>query len=167
MGRRGPKKVPTKILQARGSTLVKGRLEIEQPIPEAKPIRPRFLKGKAVTHWNWITKELDKIGLLALVDRDALARYCVYMAQWIECHEVIAEHGPTRKKMVNVDGQLVPSGYEDRPEVARMLKIEEKLLKVEGKFGLTPADRAGLMKTTKRPEGKKDNSVNRFFSQTG
>lgn len=50
---------------------------------EAKaPKKPAELRGEAAAEWRRIVPELERVGLLATVDRALLIRYCVAWSEW-------------------------------------------------------------------------------------
>src|SRR5690606_5520585 len=93
MGRRGPPPKPSHLKLVAGNP---GRrpLPPDEPQPEvAAPKCPSHLKGEARREWKRIAPELVELGVLARVDRAALAAYCQTYARWVEAEEVIADDG--------------------------------------------------------------------------
>ncbi len=139
MGKRGPKKTPTKILKLRGSSRANGREG--EVYADGRPKCPDWLNDKAKTVWRWLTSQLDAMGLLAKADRDTIARYCVVLVQWRQAIEALDKGGPNLP-IRNAEGEVVD--YKERPEVARSMKLSDQLNRLNRAFGLSPADRAGL-----------------------
>lgn len=140
MGRRGPKPTPTSILRARGSWRAKTRSREPQP-PRARPTCPRWLRPDAKRTWRALVPQLQAMGVLAGIDRNALAQYCTVFARWREAEEFLQKHGPIIV-LRNKDGEMIR--YIDRPEVDRAKGLLSLLQQIGSRFGLTPADRVAL-----------------------
>jgi len=150
MGKRGPQPTPTATLKHRGSWRADTRGD--EPKADGKPRQPAWLPPKAKAVWQQLIPRLEGMGVLAAVDRNALARYCMLFARWRECEEFIAEHGAVRVK----DGNVT-----EWPQVARAGSLADKLLKLEQHFGMTPSARASLSVASNQP--KDDGNKSRFF----
>jgi transposase len=75
MGTRGPPPTPTNILAMRGSW--RSKRNPHEPHPEpGRPRCPRWLDKQAKAAWKQLAPQLDRMGVLAKVDGNALARYC-------------------------------------------------------------------------------------------
>lgn len=140
MGRRGPPRTPTKILELRDSTQVWKRKREPRPVAE-KPPCPAWLDAEARKLWRTITPELARIGLLARIDQNALARYCHLWVRW-RAEEMRLTAEGMDIVTYNADGQLM--SIQPSPAVARSLNLADKLLKLEQHFGMTPSARASL-----------------------
>jgi len=80
--------------------------------------------------------ELQRLGLLTLVDRAALANYCQWWARYVQAERILREKGLTF---------LTPKGYEQqRPEVAISHKAAAMCRAFMSEFGLTPSARSRL-----------------------
>jgi P27 family predicted phage terminase small subunit len=96
------------------------------------------------------------MGILTTIDRDALARYCVLMSQWIEAAEYIAAHGPVCEEPYATDGGMGVR-YTDHPAVARMLRLDAQLQRLGSRFCMTAGDRAGMAAVvTGKPQSHED-----------
>lgn len=121
----------------RFTTLTDGtRVPIEIPEP------PAHLLPEALIEWNRITVELQKLGLIALVDRAALAVYCQAYARWAECETKLQMlNDPTRPDL-NPLVERTPSGYQ---QISVLLQISnravEQMHKFLSEFGMTPSAR--------------------------
>lgn len=144
MGKRGPSKTPTSVLESRGSRRAKGREG--EPEPEAVgevPAPPEHLPGEAAAVWLELAAPLTKCGLMTAVDPHAFERYCRTYAMWRRMmHEM--EQG---------------EGEVDRFVVTKITHADQMLRRLERAFGLSPADRADL--NVNAP--KEDNGKSRFF----
>ena len=140
MATRGRKPKPTalKILEGNPG---KRPLNDKEPQPEKKAPRcPSWLEQEAKNEWRRMSKTLEAMGLLTLVDKAAFAGYCQAYARWKEAEEFLSKHGTIFK---------TPSGYiQQVPQVS----IAQTYLKVMkdfcSEFGLTPAARTRIRVNT-------------------
>ena len=147
MGKRGPAKTPTAILEARGSWLAKTRKD--EPQAEGVPLCPDWLTDEAKLIWNRLLPMLQGIGVVGAVDENAMARYCQTFALWRTCVMFVAEHG-------------MENNGKEYPHTGRASQLADQLLRIERQFGMTPASRANLaIDTTKQP--KEPSGKERFF----
>ena len=146
MGKRGPKKTPTAILRARGSWLAMTRPNEPQAL--GLPTCPKELTEAEKKIWHWVVPKLVAQGTASEIDQPMIAAYCRYEAAVRECADLltVAEAGTIeRARIVN--------------EMNQAMNHVEKL---SARFGLTPADRAGLKVEDAAPE-KSDAA--RFFEE--
>ena len=140
MGKRGPPKTPTPILQMRGSWRAKARNGEPQPEPGA-PEKPLALSAEAERAWDELMPRLEAAGVATEIDGRAFARYCELWATWLDVQAFLAKSGhahPTK----NGKGEV--TGVKLYPQSRLMLQVSEHLLRLEQQFGLTPAARANL-----------------------
>jgi P27 family predicted phage terminase small subunit len=133
MTRRGAKPLPTKLKVVRG-TLRKDRANPREPAvqPEIPPCPPE-LSPTAKAEWERIAPELAMLGLLARIDRSALALYCESYARWIDAISAIQQYGAVVKS---------PSGYPiQSPYVGIANKAGEQVRLMLSEFGMTPSSR--------------------------
>lgn len=108
------------------------------------PAVPKELKGEARAEWKRIVPELERVGMLAKVDRGLLMRYCSAWASW---HRVNAEIEKPETPLL-VDGHRNPlwllkaQAQREVDEAARLL-------------GLTPTGRLRSGVKHVRPTGEK------------
>ncbi len=109
---------------------------------------PRTIKGEARAEWNRIVPELEQIGLIALVDRAILIRYCTAWANWYELDERLTATG------LLVQGRH--SGVVRNPLWMMRSDAEAVLHALGCQLGLTPAARlrAGVKHET--PDEEED-----------
>lgn len=150
MGERGPAPTPTSVLKYRGSWRAKEREKAGEPTPEMGiPDPPAYLKGPALEKWNELAPQLNRMGVLAIVDAEALGRYCRTWARWCAAEDFIAKHGTVYPIM---GWKPKPGGgYEERlakmaqhPQVREASDLADKLGRLEREFGLTPSARARI-----------------------
>lgn len=136
MGTRGPQKTDTKTLKARGSKRAKDR--VNEPVygltGDIKS--PASLGEDGQKQWNRLMPLLGEKGVLCDTDLMAFERYCFMWDLWKELTS------------------------QPNFSLASVLKIEEKLSKLEQQFGLTPASRPNI-KANKVV--KEEDKTKRFF----
>lgn len=154
MGKRGPAKTPTAVLERRGSWRAKTRKGEPEPTTcELTP--PAWLEGEGLTLWADLVPELVRCGIAKRTDRLTLAMLCDTYAAWREEKRTVAEHGLTDS---TTNGNTV-----QRVEVGQMNRDRDVLIKLAKEFGLTAASRAGVDATPEGPANSKD----RFFKIVG
>ena len=135
MGSRGPQKKPTATLAKRGSRLAKDR-KSEPTYGLTSDIKsPGSLGDDGKKQWNRLMPILANQGVLTDADLTAFERYCFMWDLW---KELTAQPNFS---------------------LASVLKIEEKLSKLEQQFGLTPSSRPNV-KATKNVQ---EDNTERFF----
>lgn len=106
-----------------------------QPTPGI-PSRPEWLAPEAKREWSRVAPELERMGLIAHVDRAMFAGFCQSWALYVEMVQDLRENGTTF---------TTDKGYQGpRPEVALMFKSLDAMRRISALFGLTPADRGRI-----------------------
>lgn len=140
MGRTGRPPKPT-ALHVLGETRP-SRQRPAEPVPdELEVLPPPSLAGYALETWQRLAPDLRKKGVLSHWDRDALAAYCV-----------AADVNEQARLALQQDGILARRAHprKDTAEQVRSPAFSvfaasaDLIVKLGGRFGLTPADRAGL-----------------------
>ena len=133
MGVRGAKPKPTKLKMLQG-TIRKGRQNQNEPKPERQILKcPVHLSREAKREWRRISGDLHVLGLLARIDRAALAAYCQAWGRWIEAEEALRMYGTMVKS---------PSGFPmQSPYLAVANKSLEQMRNWLTEFGMTPSSR--------------------------
>ncbi|MFJ5997531.1 phage terminase small subunit P27 family [Streptomyces sp. NPDC092370] len=132
----GPPPTPSKLVELKGNPSKK-KLSGAEPEPRrGAPRPPADLKGEALAEWGRIVPELDRLGLLTLVDRAYLVAYCEAWASFNAAREALAEYGPL---VAGRDGGLVKN-----PASQIMRDAADLMLKFGSRFGLSPSDRTRL-----------------------
>ena len=138
METRGRKPKPTAIKVLEGNPGHRP-LNKNEPKPVKKaPSCPKSLEPEAKKAWRRLAPQLERMGVLTEVDRDAFAAYCTAYARWKEAEDFMTEHRTTIFK--------TPSGYyQQLPQVS----IAQSYLKIMNnlgtQFGLTPASRSRII----------------------
>jgi P27 family predicted phage terminase small subunit len=144
---RGPKPLPTRLKIVRG-TLRRDRANPREPDVRVEiPQCPGELSPVAKREWRRIAPQLATLGLLARIDRAALALYCESYARWIDAVTSMQRYGVVIKS---------PSGYPiQSPYVAIANKAGEQVRMMLSEFGMTPASRTRVHAVERREEDSK------------
>lgn len=132
----GPPPKPTRLKLLQGNP---GRrpLSDNEPQPEiGRPTRPHWLLPEAKREWSRIVPELVRLGLLAKIDRAMLSMWCQCWGMYVEAVRDIREHGTAFRTDKGYEGQ--------RPSVAVMNKMIERMTALSARFGMTPSDRSRI-----------------------
>jgi len=136
MGRGGRNRKPTALHIVEG-TARPGRLNKHEPIPGPGPVTmPGWLEPEARRLWRSLAPELDRLGLLTILDRAAFAAYCTAYARWRAAEAIIAK-----------EGAVVPGrgGVPKKHPAVTIAKQSMELLRRFGEeFGLSPQSRGRL-----------------------
>lgn len=169
MGTRGPASTPTNILKLRGSRLAREREKQGEPQPDRGiPTRPAGVTNESRAVWSAVTKMLDDMQVLTVIDGGQLERYCIMFVQWRQIQRVIAKFSGTDEMLI---GSL--RNDETRPIVRNAWleshKLDAGLKQIEMQFGLTPAARARLtcLVNGDRETVNGDDRESMFFSGAG
>lgn len=154
MGKRGPAKTPSNVVDLRGNPGRRPPANEPKPAPIA-PSCPYWLDRRAKNEWKRIIALLEPLGLATQVDRAALAGYCQCYSEWVTADAVLQKQGLTF---------TTENGYvQQRPEVAIRQKARGDMLRFAARFGLTPSDRVGL----NLPEPKTKDDFEEYLSRGG
>lgn len=137
MGARGPAPKPTALRIIEGNP-GKKPLSHDEPKPTLGiPPCPAWLEPEAKKEWRRVSRELDRIGMLTLVDGTALAGYCESYARWRQAERILTEQG---KLTYETD-----TGYvRERPEVGIAQRYLGLVKQFAAEFGLTPSSRTRI-----------------------
>ena len=142
MGRCGPAPQPTVLKINHGNPGKRPLNDREPKPPRRRPRRPQWLQGEGRKVWEELVPLLDGMGVLTVVDRLSLARYCKLTADWVKLSKVIDEHGdvyPVRDK------QDKTVGFRMLPQVKVRESLSAELRQLDREFGLTPSARSRLI----------------------
>ena len=134
---RGPKPKPTAIRRLDGNPGKRGYNRQEPLVPDDIPTCPDHLGETAREEWDRLAAVLFGMGVLTVVDRAALAAYCLCYGRWVEAEEKL-QTTPLLLK--------TPSGYVQQ---SPWLSVSNKQLELMGRYmaelGLTPASRSRVV----------------------
>jgi|GEM_PF-2099472 len=161
MGERGPKPLPTVVLEKRGSWRAKGR-KGEPQYPVARLDVSRTSREAVLAVLEKIADALAEAGVTAAPD--ALA--------WMQLVDTVEQYLAARSLLCREDGSLDPAALVavsdkgsvyQHPAVGIMNKCREQIMRFCGEFGLTPSARVGLTVGGKQEE--QGDAKRRFFKQ--
>jgi P27 family predicted phage terminase small subunit len=135
MGKRGPAPKPTalKILQGNPG---KRPLNAREPLPQrGRPRCPTWLDREAKAKWKALVPELDRLGLLTVVDGDVLAAYCQAYAEFRQATETLRGEG----RYISVGTQM-----QSHPAVAQQRSAWQHIKAFSALLGLDPSSRSKL-----------------------
>lgn len=170
MGARGPKPLPANVLALRGSSkYLRDRVESGQVEPEVEiPDCPRHLLKEARKEWKRITPELEKLGLVAKLDRTALALYCQEFAWWVWHDEALqrdiklveakqaawlADPATAAQPWLGGDGFMLPTpngGWTYNPHWVARNRHAAQLDRFLAGFGMSPSARGRVTPSTRQ-----------------
>lgn len=180
MGRRGPPPKPTKMKIAAGNP---GRRPLNPHEPEPTPGPPRmpaWLSSRAKAEWKRIVPELDRLGLLTVVDMAALAAYCQAVAELEQATRTLDKEGRVCTwPIVDKEGKKVGDRLKAHPAVAMQRDASQRIKQYLGEFGMSPSSRTrvsdfGLSPSSRTRVGGSadgqeggDQKEKRFFGTVG
>lgn len=135
MGRRGPPPTPTELKRLRGNPGKRRLNDDEAKPPKGAPRCPAWMGRVAKDKWKSTLKELEPLGVMTVIDGDALAVLCVTWARWQAAEAALSKHGQT---------MIVMGVVKPRPEVSIAAKLVLVVRQYQREFGLTPSSRSAI-----------------------
>ena len=135
MGKRGPAPTPTNIVDLRGNP-GKRALNRNEPEPTPGANCPTWLDPEAKREWRRIAPELERLELLTIVDRAALAAYCQLYARWYRAEKIVKKDGMT---IGTTKGNMI-----QHPAVGIANQAMKQMHQLMSEFGMTPAARTRI-----------------------
>jgi P27 family predicted phage terminase small subunit len=136
----GPNKKPTALKVLEGNP---GKRPLPQNEPKPKPIAPEcpeWLIGEGKKMWNRLSSEMERIGLLTVIDGEAFAAACQAWKIFVECQQYINNNGLTYE-YENKGGAV---NEIERPQVKIGQKSLDQFRAFCSEFGLSPAARTRI-----------------------
>lgn len=117
-----------------------------EPKPNLKrPTCPAHLKGEARKEWNRISKLLVELGILAEVDRAALAMYCTQWGRYVEAETKLADSSTWVEETDN--------GYKYQTVWLQISATAMKqMTRMLAEFGLSPSTRSRIKVESQKEE---------------
>jgi P27 family predicted phage terminase small subunit len=132
MGKRGPRPKPTALKNLQGTYRADRAASNEMRPRAGVPVCPAHLDAAARAEWERVVPELERTGVLTVVDGAALEAYCAMYAMAVRFQK-IASMAP----MINVPKK----GLRTNPAVAEARKHWQLVRQLQAEFGMTPAAR--------------------------
>jgi P27 family predicted phage terminase small subunit len=131
-----PARKPTRLKILEGNP-GKRPLNDREPMPKrGRPKCPPWLDAEAKRKWKALIPELDRIGLLTLVDGDALAAYCRAWSAFRTAAETLAREGHTV--------ETAKGGTRAHPAANQLFQAMSAIRQFAALFGLDPSSRGKL-----------------------
>lgn len=141
--KRGPKQKAGELAEAQGNP---GRREIVKTPDAVDAIAstaPDFLKNDAARRiWAILSPQLAALRFVKRTDDIVVGRYCLHLARFISLNEKLAASGDTVTYTTSTNHGTMERLH---PNFAAMMRIEEALVKIEDRIGLSPASRQSLL----------------------
>lgn len=169
MGSRGPKPLPANVLRLRNSRHLANRPSSGEVEPAIEiPSWPKHLMPEARKEWKRITPLLEELGLVALIDRAALALYCQEYAWWVwhdtllqrdinraEAKRAAFEADPANEGKIWTGGDgfqvETPNGHLTyNPHWVARNKASERVDKFLASFGMSPSSRGRVTSSSRQ-----------------
>lgn len=154
MAGRRPK--PSRIKEIEGNP-GKRPLNRQEPKPEPEiPECPAHLDDEAKAEWNRIAPELLALGILARVDRAALAAYCRCWSLWVEAENQLRKFGAVIR---------TSKGYPiQNPYLGIANTAIDQMRKFLTEFGMTPSSRTRVRGEGGNGAAEEDDPWQQFLS---
>lgn len=91
MGRHGPVPMPDNVRALRGT--IDRQLPRRLKLPPKAPAAPTWLDREAKAEWNRVVPSLERMGVLATVDRAVLATYCSAWSEFVKAQAALRKDG--------------------------------------------------------------------------
>jgi P27 family predicted phage terminase small subunit len=140
-----PKK-PTAIKKIQG-TFRRDRAANEANPDPFIPQPPDFLDSVALAEWNRLAPELYDLGLLARIDRAALAGYCTAYSRWCASSEILK----TEEQVITTSN----GNFVQNPRLGIVRRALDDMRKWAIEFGMTPSSRSRVNVNKDKKRGKK------------
>ena len=133
----GRPRKPTKLLERSGAFQVnpERRRPGEPEADPAEPVMPADLDGDGARAWEEMTAYLRQMGILSKSDTHMLAMYCRAYSDYMRCQRMTEEKG----LVSSVNGKLKRNPFDHAKRDYYNL-----MMRILGRFGLSPADRSQL-----------------------
>jgi P27 family predicted phage terminase small subunit len=159
----GPPRKPTKLRILEGNPS-KRPLPKNEPQPDpTMPQCPDWLMDDAKHEWERVAPELNRIGLLTIIDQTALAGYCQSYAKWKKAEEEIKLLKNTIYPLKDEKGNI--KGFQQYPQYGIANQCLKQIRAFCSEFGLTPAARAKMELPTER--NRDDDFASKLRSKIG
>lgn len=145
---RPPKPTALKVLEGNP-----GKRPLPQNEPKPKPLapkRPAWLTGEGKKMWERLSPELERLGLLTVIDGETFAAMCARWKTFVECERYLKKNGLTHIYI----NTLGAKNELERPQVKIGQKALDQFKAFCTEFGLTPSSRTRI--EVAPPEGAED-----------
>lgn len=142
MATRGRKPTPTHLKLVKGNP-GKRALPANEPAPVLMiPPVPPELCDDAKLEWGRVSVELHRLGLLAEIDRAALAAYCQAYGRWISAERALRAQAGNKKTCGGLLARTSNGNVIQNPLIGIANKAASDMVRYAAEFGMTPSARA-------------------------
>jgi P27 family predicted phage terminase small subunit len=152
---RGRKPKPTEAHKREG-TFRQDRHAARAKAAAGVPDAPMSLSAEAAKEWKRVVKLLAEAGLVAKLDRSALALYCQSWADYWAAKAIVEKEG---WMAVGSTGNVI-----EHPAAKCMQRAWAQCLQAAREFGLTPAARSSIKLGGTSKDGEGDDEEAAFFA---
>jgi P27 family predicted phage terminase small subunit len=149
------RKLPTHLKLLRGNPGKRAiQPEPEPAVPGTPPEPPAFLGEDAKNEWFRVVPELQRLGLLTVVDLMPLAAYCDAFSRWVTAERLLtamADKDATTKALL-LKGAAGNAVANPLVKLARCAAAD--MVHFAGEFGMTPLARSRLNAPKRAASGK-------------
>lgn len=129
---RKPKPTAVKVLNGNPGKRALNHAEPKPRVVLPKP--PEHLSDEEKNKWKLTVRELYPLGLVTVIDKDALAMYCVIYIRWTKAEKIVREKGEIIKTAA---GNIIQNPY-----LSIANRALEQLNRLGAEFGMTPSSRS-------------------------
>lgn len=135
MAGRKPKPTALKLVQGNPG---RRPLNTDEPKPDPKaPPCPEYLGEPAKAAWARVAPELERLGVLTVIDGMALELLVDAYQEWMDAREQVDLYGATYESLTQ-NGTIIRA----RPEVAIASDAWRRIRAMLAEFGMTPSSRS-------------------------
>lgn len=124
-----------------------------------RPLPPRYLNDEARQIWDYMAAQLEKVGILALVTRDALARYCQACADYEHIQTKLKAAGPKRFDCDEFNWRKLSHWQRVLSEADGVMRNFER------EYALTPSSAAKTRRPTGRERATPGADLDKFLTE--
>jgi P27 family predicted phage terminase small subunit len=152
---RGRKPKPSR-LRIVGGNAGRRPINTREPKPAiAAPSAPAVLRGEARREWRRVVPMLEAMGVLAAIDRAALAAYCQSYGRWLDAERELRRAGLTFE---TDKGNHVQS-----PLVGIARRAMADVVRYSAEFGMTPSARSRVQADPNRIPQAQERPTRKYF----
>jgi len=159
---RGRKPKPTNLKVLEGNPGQRPLNKNEPKPRRQRPTCPRWLSLEAKREWKRIVPELDRLGLLTVLDKAMLVCYCEAYAEYKDAKEKVATMGkvyPIRDELGNI------KYLQQNPYVSIANKAFQQIKAACAEFGLSPSARGRIQIPGQQDEDEMESLLNEAASK--
>ena len=139
---RGRKSQPAEVKEAKGNPGNRpNKVVPTDTLPEDKGSAPEWLDDDAKTIWASHAPHLQRSKLMRVTDRQAFARYCQTLSDFLKTTKTLAKEGQVYDAPTTTGGTM----KRVHPSFTVQERLSKRLDALEDRFGLTPRARHEVM----------------------